>query len=151
MQCTIAVAKDYLTQAFKNPIAVIALTIMLICWAYEPIPQDPLYHGFADQRNLFGIAHALDALSNALFCLVGIPGIYLTISRRGQLNNLTNLYQTFFIAVTLTAFGSAFYHFNPTNATLVWDRLPMSVGFMSIFAAIVAERVHLKLGQTLFP
>ena len=36
-----------------------------------PIPQDPSYHNFADQRRLAGIANALDVLSNIPFALVG--------------------------------------------------------------------------------
>jgi hypothetical protein len=129
----------------------VALMVILSWWSNGTIPQDPRYHGFADQRSLLGIAHAMDVLSNSLFCLVGIPGIYLALTRRRQLNGLTNLYLAFFIAVTLTAFGSAYYHYNPNNATLVWDRLPMSIGFMSIFAAIFAERINHNLGLQLFP
>lgn len=33
----------------------------------------------------------------------------------------------------MVSFGSALYHWKPNNWLLVWDRLPMAVGFMSIF------------------
>jgi hypothetical protein len=33
----------------------------------------------------------------------------------------------FAVGLTLTAVGSAGYHLHPTNATLVWDRLPLAV------------------------
>jgi hypothetical protein len=151
MQRVFTVSRDYIKLTSKVLLVMIALMMILGWWMHGPIPQDLLYHGFADQRKLLGIAHAVDVLSNSLFFVVGIPGIYLTLSRRRQLNGLTNPYLAFFIAVTLTAFGSAYYHYTPNNATLVWDRLPMSVGFMSILAAIIAERVNLKLGLQLFP
>jgi hypothetical protein len=32
----------------------------------------------------------------------------------------------FFVGITATAFGSAYYHLKPNDARLVWDRLPVS-------------------------
>lgn len=135
----------------KALVVALGVLVILIWWNNGPIPQNPLYHLFADQRTLVSIPHAWDVLSNVPFCLFGLTGIYTVWIRRRLVNRFTGLYLTFFLGVFFTGFGSAFYHFNPTNSSLVWDRLPMSVGFMSIFAAIVAERVHLKLGQKLFP
>jgi len=34
----------------------------------------------------------------------------------------------FFVSI-----GSAYYHYRPNNWTLVWDRLPMTLGFMSLY------------------
>jgi len=51
-----------------------------------------------------------------------------------------------FIGLLLTAFGSAYYHLAPDNARLVWDRLPMTITFMSLMAAVIAERVNVRLG-----
>jgi len=31
----------------------------------------------------------------------------------------------FFVGITATAFGSAYYHLKPNDASLVWDRLPV--------------------------
>ena len=42
--------------------------------------------------------------------------------------------------------GSAYYHWNPTSETLFWDRLPMSIAFMSFSAAIVCDRIHRVMG-----
>jgi hypothetical protein len=33
----------------------------------------------------------------------------------------------FFAGVTAVGVGSTYYHLNPDNATLVWDRLPVSL------------------------
>jgi hypothetical protein len=46
-----------------------------------------------------------------------------------------------YIGIALVALGSAYYHWAPTNATLVWDRLPMTIGFMALFGAQMAERL----------
>jgi hypothetical protein len=55
-------------------------------------------------------------------------------------------YSGFFLGVALTSVGSAYYHFAPSNGTLIWDRLPMTIAFVSFFAAVVVERISLKAG-----
>jgi hypothetical protein len=50
----------------------------------------------------------------------------------------------------LVGFGSAYYHLNLCDATLVWDRLPMTVAFMSFFAALMAERWNERVATWLF-
>ena len=58
-------------------------------------------------------------------------------------------YFVFFLAVTLTAFGSVNYHLHPSDQTLVGDRLPMALGFMSLVAAAVADRISVTAGVRL--
>ena len=61
-------------------------------------------------------------------------------------------YLVFFLGALLTCFGSAYYHGAPDNPRLVWDRLPMTLGFAGLVAAAVAERVDLRLGlRALWP
>jgi len=58
----------------------------------------------------------------------------------------------FFLGALLTCLGSAYYHAAPDNPRLVWDRLPMTLGFSGLVAASIAERVDLKLGlRSLWP
>lgn len=52
---------------------------------------------------------------------------------------------TCFIGVTLVCFGSGYYHLAPDNNTLVWDRLPMSIGFMGLLVAVLSEHVNPRL------
>jgi hypothetical protein len=54
-----------------------------------------------------------------------------------------------FAGVVATGLGSAWYHLDPTNETLVWDRLPMAVAFMALVSALVAERIGAELGRRL--
>jgi hypothetical protein len=56
-------------------------------------------------------------------------------------------YYIFFTGILLVAFGSAYYHYNPNNITLVWDRLPMTIAFMSLLAFALAEFVSVTAGR----
>ena len=47
-------------------------------------------------------------------------------------------------------FGSAYYHWAPENHTLVWDRLPMTLLFMSMFSLIVYDFVGKGIGKSVF-
>lgn len=139
-----------------QPAALIAtgtfIVITIASWLLtDSIPQNPDYHLFADQRSLIDIPHAHNVLSNLPFCLVALFGFFTLATRRAQLQNFMLMYLVFFAAILFTGFGSAYYHFNPTNLTLVWDRLPMSIGFMSFLAIVVSERLDPKLGRALFP
>lgn len=121
----------------------------MLFWA--PIPQDPHYHQFADQRGILGIPNFFDVLSNLPFIVVGILGLT-QINRRnlsGGLLPLLTHYRVFFVGVLLTGFGSGYYHLEPNNLTLVWDRLPMTIAFMAFFAALVGESISLKAGRIL--
>jgi hypothetical protein len=55
------------------------------------------------------------------------------------------------IGFFLVAFGSGYYHWNPANKPLVWDRLPMTIGFMSIFSMMIMERISLEAGWKMLP
>src|SRR2546430_1898790 len=46
-------------------------------------------------------------------------------------------------------FGSAYYHYAPSTPTLVWDRLPMTVAFMALFAMVVRDRISESCGRVL--
>src|SRR5262249_11457597 len=45
-----------------------------------------------------------------------------------------------FFGIFSTAFGSAYYHLRPDDARLFWDRLPMTIVFMSLFALVIKKR-----------
>jgi hypothetical protein len=60
-------------------------------------------------------------------------------------------YLVLFIGVVLTCFGSGYYHLAPDNARLVWDRLPITLGFMGLMSAVVCERISRTTGLRLLP
>ena len=45
--------------------------------------------------------------------------------------------------------GSAYYHAWPSDATLSWDRLPMTVAFMALFATLIGDRMSARDGPLL--
>jgi hypothetical protein len=56
----------------------------------------------------------------------------------------------FFAGVTAVAFGSSYYHLNPNDATLVWDRLPVSFcWFYCIYAMDLIDPRSLYLSAVL--
>lgn len=114
-------------------------------------PQPVEYHDFADQRRLLGVTNFLDVASNAGFLLVGLAGMVVATSRRASFEHRAERlpYALFFLGVALTAAGSGWYHLAPDNERLFWDRLPMTVAFMSLIAAQVAERISLRAGLLL--
>jgi hypothetical protein len=115
----------------------------------------PSYHHFADQRGFFCIPNFGDVASNVAFFVAGLWGlIFLTRkSSNAQFVNARERWPYFlvFLGLVLTAFGSAYYHLAPDNARLVWDRLPMTIVFMPLVAAMIAERANFKLGLWLLP
>jgi hypothetical protein len=113
----------------------------------QPFGQNPNYHAFADRRIFFGVQNFFDVMSNIPFLLVGMAGISFCLGNR--LMTLRSAWLTFFAGVAIVSAGSAYYHWNPTNETLVWDRLPMTIGFMGLFVVLLAEYVSERLGRFL--
>lgn len=81
-------------------------------------------------------------------------GIFLMLSPgKIQFNDNRERWPWFGIAVglILTALGSSYYHWAPDNDRLMWDRLPMTIIFMSLAAALITERINAKYGLWLYP
>src|SRR5262245_27190595 len=105
----------------SRPILIIsawALAVLALLRFAPPVVQNQGYHAFADTRRLLGIPNFWNVVSNLPFVLVGILGLAKT---RGMTARIL------FAGVTLTCFGSAYYHLAPDDARLVWDRLPMTM------------------------
>lgn len=115
------------------------------------IPQDPAYHIFVDGRTLLGINNFWNVSSNLVFVIVGIIGLLAVAfsSLPARLPELNIAYYLFFIGVCLTGVGSSYYHLGPSNATLVWDRLPMTISFMAFFSVIAGEQLSPTVGRRL--
>ncbi|MFZ1140750.1 MAG: hypothetical protein ABR881_21555 [Candidatus Sulfotelmatobacter sp.] len=136
--------------------AVVALIFLLL----PRIPQPEAYHLFADRRGLLSIPNFGDVASNLPFAAIGIWGLIFLL-RPGS-NQVTGrfleqgerwpyLFVFVGLLLILTGFGSSYYHLSPNNSRLVWDRLPMTIAFMSMVAAIIAERISLRVGLWLLP
>lgn len=123
---------------------VIVLGSLGLMLSLQPFGQDPNYHRFADGRAFFGVPNFFDVMSNIPFLLVGLAGMRFCAGTRSM--SLRAAWLAFFAGVAIVSAGSAYYHWNPDNDTLVWDRLPMTIGFMGLFVALLAEYVSVRLG-----
>lgn len=133
-------------------------------YRHAPIPQWESYHAFADGRTMYRVPNALNVLSNVFFAFAGIAGMRF-LGRGPSLDPDASFragahtafesyrerpaYAIFFAGVFLTAFGSGFYHLAPNTPRLFWDRLPMAIAFMSLFATVVAERISIYWSRNL--
>jgi hypothetical protein len=114
-----------------------------------PVPQDPGYHHFADTRALAGVPNFWNVLSNLPFLIVGLAGLARCPIPAARASGLAPEYGAFFCGVALTAFGSAYYHLAPSNATLVWDRLPMTIAFAGLVGLLIGLHVARRLAHAL--
>jgi hypothetical protein len=142
-----------LTDFQKNSIlAGISVLAVLGLFFIPAIPQDSNYHQFADQRLLLKIPHFFNVVSNILFILVGRWGIKLLICETNAVffSNTYWMYMTFFVGIFFIGLGSGYYHLAPSNQTLIWDRLPMTAAFMTLFSITISEFISAKLGKIIF-
>lgn len=117
----------------------VALCVALLI--YGPIAQPDHYHAFADQSFVFGIPHAQDVLSNLGFAAVAIWGWLRLAPMRQQPALATSWpgHALFLTSLLLTAAGSACYHWEPDNARLIWDRLPIAMACAGVLVAVRAD------------
>jgi hypothetical protein len=139
-------------------LALLTAVVVVVGCMLPRIPQPLSYHNFADRRSLFGVPNFCDVASNLPFAVIGIWGLVYLLRPNTRETPERFLdrrerwpYLFVFFGLLLTAFGSSWYHLNPNNSTLVWDRLPMTVTFMSMVAAVIMERISLRLGLWLLP
>ena len=128
----------------ERPVPVLYGLMIISLAALLPLPpllQNQNYHQFADQRELFGIPNFWNVVSNLPFIAVGAAGL---VRFRHDATTLV-----LFTGLFFTGFGSSYYHLNPNDSTLFWDRLPMTLCFAAILAAVVEERVDARAGAML--
>lgn len=124
---------------------IITVASLILTFYLSPIAQPPAFHNFADTHSLMGIANAGNVLSNIPFLVIGTFGLVL-VARSSLSSAIKAIYTTLFIGVILTGLGSAWYHSHPDNDRLVWDRIPMTIVFMSFLSATIAELVNRPIG-----
>ncbi len=132
----------------RNAVLLATIGVGLAAMAFvAPIAQDPTYHDFADQRTLLAIPNFWNVVSNVPFVFVGLYGLVSTPRLHGSVSRAS--FTVFCLGVFAVGFGSAYYHLQPTTATLFWDRLPMTIAFMALFAMVLGDRVCAPLGKAL--
>lgn len=114
-----------------------------------PMPQDNAYHQFADKRSWLSLPNFFDIISNLPFAGIGAAGLILCLKDNPRL--IIASWSVFFAGLTLVCVGSGYYHWQPNNATLFWDRLPMTISFMALLSALLTENVWPRQEPLLLP
>lgn len=143
----------------KEKLATTLIIVITLFSAIEllflpPIAQDINYHSFSDSRSLFSILNFWNVVSNLPFLFIGILGLYKTVvtDTLNIIEDIKIAYILLFLGITLTAFGSGYYHLYPINQTLVWDRLALTIIIMSLFSIVISEFISACTGKALlFP
>jgi hypothetical protein len=154
----------YPSVGFRLLVAICLISSYL--FLIPPIPQDLRYHQFADSRAMMTIwgltiSNTQNVLSNLGFIVIGITSLIDAI----QFNNPTRSIQdsranrdnkkfallVYAIGIIGTGLGSAYYHWNPNNETLIWDRLPMSIVFMILLSVFLKNRVRKEYNYLVHP
>jgi hypothetical protein len=136
----------------------VTLAAVIATFAHSPVVQNLAYNHFADTRTFLGIPYFLDVVSNLPYLVVGLAALDFLHRRSNPRFKAAFAdpseawyYRAFFTGVALISFGSAYYHLAPSDNRLVWDRLPMTITFMSWLAATIGERVDRSAGLRLLP
>ena len=103
---------------------------------------------FVDDRQMAGIPHFWNVVSNLPLLLAGVWGIY-AVQHASTLAEPAEkaAYAVCFGAVELASIGSWWFHLAPDADRLLWDRLPIALGFMALLSAVIAERVSVAAGR----
>lgn len=117
----------------------VGVIVTLVLFSNGPLPQDANYHFFADKDAVAGISNFWNVISNLPFLVVGVIAVW-RIPKLAE-RECRSAYIVLSVAIFLVGLGTAFYHYAPSNESLLWDRLPMTVAFMALFAMILTERV----------
>lgn len=135
-----------------------SIVVFLLAVLLPPIAQPSHYHDFADQKLLFGIPSFFNVVSNLTISLSGIAGLWVVWRASQSIEQRSFIHKTecwpyliFFLMVVATGVGSAYYHWSPDNETLLWDRLPIAMGVTALLAAVLVERVSLRVGLWSLP
>jgi hypothetical protein len=128
-------------------LAIVAIGSLALILSSPPIAQDLQYHRLADRRAFFGIPNFWDVVSNIPFLLVGIAGLKFCLGH--ELRSGKSAWIVLFAGVALVSVGSSYYHWDPRDATLVWDRLPITIAFMGLFVALLGEHLGARLARVL--
>jgi hypothetical protein len=119
---------DKISDWRKALVLMFLIAIGLFVTFAPPLHQSQSYHEFADRRILFGVPDFWDVISNVPLLFVGLLGLAKFRDKSSRI---------LFVGVFFTSLGSAYYHLAPDSARLFWDRLPMTIAFMSLFALAI--------------
>lgn len=140
-------------QSKIKALVIVAMLIIVSTCMMPRFSQSIQYHNFADKRSLFNVSNFFDVVSNFPILLVGVLGLRGIIKNQFKYLSIQEkkLWMIFFGAVIFVSIFSAYYHLEPNNWRLTFDRLAISVVVMSFLSLIIYERVDQNLAVKLAP
>ncbi len=122
----------------------VALLLALLGCAHFAGPSLKAFttNTFADERGLAGIPNLANVLSNLAFLVVGLLGL----RALSGLRTGAPAWKVFYAGLVLTCAGSAFYHLAPSDASILWDRLGMTVSFTGLAVALFEQCTSVRIG-----
>lgn len=142
---------SFTPSSYKHLLAPLVLfSILLLFLLFGPIAQLDHYHDFADQRKQWGIPNALDVLTNLAYFFVALYGCFhfakkMYSSVKWQMRDAA--YAMLILGLFATAIASSYYHWQPDDARLFWDRLPIAFACASLILAIRLETKYCHADQ----
>lgn len=118
-----------------------------LAWSRLPVDDPPGYFRFVDGRSLGGVPNAWNVLTNLPF--LAVAGAFLKTYGRDPDPAYRRAGLWLVAGTVLTGFGSAWFHWAPTPASLFWDRLPMALAFSGVTLLLVSDRFSTELGAKL--
>jgi len=102
-----------------------------------------MYRTFIDERELAGIPFFWNVVSNLPLLAAGAWGLYVVAhaDARAFIEPAEKWsYGACFAAVGFAGIGSTYFHLAPDADRLMWDRLPIALGFMALLAGVIGDR-----------
>lgn len=137
---------------------IFSVGIVLISIIMPPTSQSIEYHQFVDQRIYFGIPNFFNVISNIFLLFSGLAGFIFLLRPREFLIHKTFIkfserwpYFILFLSVIMASLASTYYHLAPDNTRLVWDRLPIAIGIVTLLSTVLIERISINIGFILLP
>ena len=135
-------------RALKWILGLAAVAAVLVVVLVPPMAEPPSLRTLADARPMLGIPNFWNVVSNLPLLLAGAWGLFVLARRDSAFEPREDAWAwgACFLAVALSGVGSTYYHLAPDADRLMWDRLPIALGFMALLSAVIGERVSAKAG-----
>lgn len=142
-----------LSEALRERVLLLAVLLLALLALIGPVVLQPAnYHDFADQHAWGAVPRAMDVLSNLPFALWGLAGagaLVQALRLRAIDRTAAGMAALFFAGLLVTAVVSAMYHWQPDNASLVWDRTGMVLAFAGLLGLAAWQRISSRAAWAL--
>src|SRR5271157_1480046 len=129
----------------------IALALFALIFVFSSAPRYDSFdvHFYVDYRTFLGIPNFFNVITTLLFLILGLMGLWKLGPQKKTM--LRVIWMVFFLATIGIALCSSYYHLEPSDHRLFWDRLFISTAFMALLAGVLAERISSNVMKKLVP